>query len=120
LHVEDPLKIIPATGVYAVIISYQHNDYKGMLNIGYRPTVNGQAKNRTIEVNIFDFQNNIYGKTLKVSFVKLIRRELKFEKLGGLAQNTARRVAWGNVSTIEIICQRAVTVAVIVVGYLGT
>ena len=77
LNVESRFKLIPCDGSYAVRIFYEGLAYAGMLNIGFRPTVDGSS--RSIEVNIFDFDKDIYGKSLKISFVKLIRREMKFE-----------------------------------------
>ena len=50
--------------------------YKGMLNIGYRPTVNGKTKK--IDANIFDFNHEIYGEKIKISFIKRLRDEIKF------------------------------------------
>jgi len=73
----DPDKIIPPNGVYAVRVSVDDTDYIGMINIGHRPTVNNGA-NRTIEVNILNFSDDIYGKTIRVYFVKHIRSEVKF------------------------------------------
>ncbi|NQU88360.1 MAG: riboflavin biosynthesis protein RibF, partial [Mariniphaga sp.] len=74
----DIHKIIPGYGVYAVKIKIDNKVYKGMLNIGSRPTFNHNADNRSIEVNIFDFNKNIYGKYISLQFVKRIREEQKF------------------------------------------
>jgi riboflavin kinase/FMN adenylyltransferase len=79
INIESTHKLIPCDGTYAVRVSYENNAYRGMLNIGFRPTVDGT--NRSIEANIFDFDKDIYGEQLKISFVKLIRREMKFENL---------------------------------------
>ncbi|PSR03586.1 MAG: riboflavin biosynthesis protein RibF [Bacteroidetes bacterium SW_11_45_7] len=76
LQVEDPYKLIPADGVYAVRVNYQETTYNGMLSIGIRPTFNG--KMRTIEVNIFDFDQDIYGQKIKLAFVERIRPEIEF------------------------------------------
>ena len=57
-------------------------DAKGMMNIGYRPTVNG--KERRIEVNIFDFNEDIYNRTICVELVAFIRNEMKFSGLEAL------------------------------------
>lgn len=75
-------KLIPDNGVYAVLIHLHGLQYQGMMNIGLRPTINGNSK--TIEVNIFDFDENIYGEKIKVEFVQLIRREQKFANLQAL------------------------------------
>ncbi len=75
----DSTKLIPHNGVYAVKVIVGDEVKHGMLNIGNRPTVNGQ--HTTVEVNIFDFDRYIYGDTLSVQFVKFIRDEKKFSSL---------------------------------------
>jgi riboflavin kinase/FMN adenylyltransferase len=86
--IEDNDKLIPKIGVYAVNVISNNLSYKGMLNIGTNPTTD--ADNRVkIEVNIFDFDKDIYGKTLKVEFVKWIRNEEKFANLDELKQALA-------------------------------
>lgn len=82
LEMDTKFKLIPADGIYAVTIQYQHEVYKGMLYIGNRPTVNGSKRN--IEVNIFDFAKDIYGDALTVHFHHLIRKDNKFSDLDGL------------------------------------
>lgn len=77
-------KILPAIGSYAVIIEHKNMKYKGMLNIGRRPTVNGNSL--SIEVNIFEFSNNIYGDKLVVHFIDRIRTEYKFESVDALKE----------------------------------
>jgi riboflavin kinase/FMN adenylyltransferase len=81
-------KLIPKTGVYAVTILVNKQQYGGMLNIGFRPTVEGTDK--TIEVNIFDFDNDIYGEEIEVKLVKRIRDEVKFNGLDELKQQLAQ------------------------------
>ena len=78
LKLEDESKLIPADGVYAVKISCDNDSeiYKGMMNIGMKPTVNGDF--RTIEVNIFEFDKNIYGRKIKIEFIDRIRDEERF------------------------------------------
>lgn len=70
-------KVIPYNGVYAVYVLFKGIEYKGMMNIGYRPTVREDSE-RVIEVNILDFSGEIYGDNLTVKFVKRLRDELKF------------------------------------------
>jgi riboflavin kinase / FMN adenylyltransferase len=82
IQVREIAKLIPADGVYAVKVYYQQNEFGGMLNIGNRPTVDGTFK--TIEVNIFDFDKEIYGENLKVEFIQKIRNEQKFNGLDEL------------------------------------
>lgn len=80
LQVDNAEKLIPINGVYAVSVEVDGVDYNGMLNIGNRPTMNNGA-HRTIEVNIFDFSADIYGKAIRVTFIERIRSEVKFEGL---------------------------------------
>jgi len=82
--VEESYKLIPADGSYAVKIEYQDQWHNGMLNIGFRPTVNGTT--RTIETHIFDFNQNLYGQVLTIAFVEKIRGEKKFENLDALSK----------------------------------
>ncbi|MEO6670119.1 MAG: bifunctional riboflavin kinase/FAD synthetase [Ferruginibacter sp.] len=81
LHVEDKEKLIPGNGVYAVNVEVENTAgiFKGMMNIGVRPTVDGTK--RTIEVNIFDFDKDIYSLNIKVSLKKRLRGEIKFNEL---------------------------------------
>jgi riboflavin kinase/FMN adenylyltransferase len=78
IEASDKYKIIPGYGVYAVKIELNGADYKGMLNIGTRPTFNNNADNRSIEVNIFDFEADVYGKEITLQFAGKIRDEQKF------------------------------------------
>jgi riboflavin kinase / FMN adenylyltransferase len=82
--INDPYKLVPADGVYAVKVHCRGKTWNGMLNIGMRPTVNGL--NKTIEVNILDFDADIYGETLTLDFVKRLRNEQKFDGLEALKQ----------------------------------
>jgi riboflavin kinase/FMN adenylyltransferase len=79
IEASDKFKIIPGYGVYAVKVELDDTDYNGMLNIGTRPTFNNNADNRSIEVNIFDFEGNIYGKEITLKFIGKIRDEQKFD-----------------------------------------
>lgn len=81
IEASDKNKIIPGYGVYAVKVELNGNDYNGMLNIGTRPTFNNNADNRSIEVNIFDFKGDIYGKEITLKFVGKIRDEQKFSNI---------------------------------------
>jgi len=75
-------KLIPGQGVYASLVSIKGLIYKGMTNIGYRPTID--ADHLTIEVNIFDFNQDIYNQVITLSFVERIRNERRFASLGEL------------------------------------
>lgn len=75
-------KLIPAEGIYAVKVKYEKVTMDGMLYIGNRPTVDGTR--RSIEANIFNFDKDIYGETLQVSFYKLLRTDTRFNDLESL------------------------------------
>ncbi len=83
LRVDDPDKLIPADGVYAVWVTFDGKTYMGMLNIGVRPTIDNDP-NRTIEVNILHFHSNIYDKFIRLTFVQRTRPELKFSSIDEL------------------------------------
>jgi len=90
LSIKDKYKLIPGDGVYAVDTEVSDEPgiiYKGMMNIGFRPTVDGSK--RMIEVNIFRFDREIYGKNLKVFVKKFLRSEQKFESLEALKKQLA-------------------------------
>ena len=82
LHVENPEKLIPGNGVYAVEIEVGAQFFKGMMNIGFRPTVDGSKM--VIEVNIFDFNRNIYHAAVRVYVKYFLRAEQKFNGLDAL------------------------------------
>jgi len=71
--------IVPRLGVYSVIAETNSFRKKGIANVGYRPTFNGQ--NLLLEVNIFGINKNLYNKVIKVDFLKFIRAEKKFKNL---------------------------------------
>lgn len=78
----DEEKIVLGDGIYAVYCLVEGIKYKGMMSIGFRPTVNGRA--RVTEVNIFDFDKQIYGQKLRVIVKRYLRSEVKFNGLDEL------------------------------------
>jgi len=88
LQVDDPSKLIPANGVYAVDVEYAGQTLGGMLNIGFRPTVAGT--NQTIETYIFDFDKDIYGEHITLKFKEFLRPEQKFDGLPALVAQLKR------------------------------
>ena len=76
IQIENKWKLIPNDGVYAVMVEHNYKKYSAMMNIGYNPTFD--SKQRTLEVHILDFNQDIYGEELRVEFVKRIREEKKF------------------------------------------
>jgi riboflavin kinase/FMN adenylyltransferase len=85
-----PKNNLPIRGVFSVKISIDMSEFEGIANIGIRPTVGGTSP--VLEVNIFDFKKEIYGKRLKVEFVKKIRDEKKFDSLDDLKKQIAKDV----------------------------
>ena len=84
MQLYEPLKLVPANGVYAVEAEVLGTTYKGMCNIGMRPTVGGAS--RTIETHILDFDQDIYGLPLRIRFLRRIRDERKFPSLEALRE----------------------------------
>ena len=83
MRLYEPLKLLPGNGVYSVEVESLGRKFKGMCNIGTRPTVNA-GRDRTVETNIFDFDEDIYGLDLKVTFLRKIRDERRFASLDAL------------------------------------
>ena len=73
------MNLVPKDGVYAGKAIIENHVFKGMINIGFRPTLEGKLKR--IEINIFDMSKEIYGKSIKIIFIKRIRNEIKFDNL---------------------------------------
>lgn len=89
VQINDIDKIKPKTGVYAVKVINNNKAYFGMLNIGFNPTTDSD-KLQKIEVNIFDFDEDIYEQTIKIEFVKHLRNEIKFANLDELKQQLGK------------------------------
>ncbi|MDB9931294.1 bifunctional riboflavin kinase/FAD synthetase [Flavobacteriales bacterium] len=83
LLIEDKTKIIPKPGAYAVYVVVDEDRYKAMLNIGKNPTID-ESEQEKIEVNLFDFNGNLYQKTIKVEIIERLRDEVKFDSLDAL------------------------------------
>jgi len=84
IDVPESYKLIPADGAYAVKVRWKQELFDGMLNIGQRPTVSGHE--RRIEVNIFNFNKDIYNERLTIEFVQSLRKEQKFSNIGKLKE----------------------------------
>lgn len=83
MRLYEPLKLLPGNGVYSVEVESLGRRFRGMCNIGTRPTVNA-GTDRTVETNIFGFDEDIYGLDLKVTFLRKIREERRFSSLDEL------------------------------------
>lgn len=86
----SPKTILPKKGVYVVNVIYNSKNYSGIANFGIRPTFD--SNNFLLEVNIFDFNEEIYGKELTVEFLAFIRDEKKFENLEKLKEQVEKDV----------------------------
>ncbi|WP_422349937.1 bifunctional riboflavin kinase/FAD synthetase [Flagellimonas sp.] len=84
LDIAEKYKLIPKNGVYVVKSRWDDNDYFGMMNIGYNPTVSGKKK--SIEINFFEFDGNLYDKKIQVDLLHRIRDEHKFDSVQELQE----------------------------------
>ena len=82
IEIDEPKKLLPKSGVYAVEVILNKKIYLGMLNIGYNPTIKNEKK--SIEVNIFEFSEDIYNNKISINFIRRIRNEKKFKNLNEL------------------------------------
>lgn len=83
MRLYEPLKVLPSDGVYAVWVQTSGKTYRGITNIGIRPTV-GINNERTIETHILNFDEDIYGLSIKLEFVAKMRDEVTFSSLDDL------------------------------------
>ena len=82
---EHPRKVIPAIGVYCIDAELEGSCYKGMMNIGKRPTFTGD-ENIVLEAHLFDFNRDVYGSTIRIFFKKRLRGEKKFDSVNALME----------------------------------
>lgn len=84
IQLDDANKLIPADGVYAVWVTVAGERYKGMMNIGNKPTLKNQA--RTLEAHLLEFEQDIYREGISIQFVKRIRDEIAFQEVSELKE----------------------------------
>lgn len=84
IRIDDQQKIIPATGVYAVEMNVAGTSCRGMMNVGWRPTIEEEKLERKIEVHLFDFQKEIYDEACQIRVLQFVRAEHKFPNLEAL------------------------------------
>jgi riboflavin kinase/FMN adenylyltransferase len=82
INVKETYKLIPKTGVYVVFSKIEERNVYGMMNIGNRPTINGN--HQTIEVHYFDFNADLYGQNLQIELLYFLRDEEKFDTIESL------------------------------------
>lgn len=93
-NIEYPCEIMDLkNGVYGVEVFVDKKKYKSILNLGIRPTVSNECK-KLLEVHIFDFDENIYGKNIKVEFIKKIRNEKKFKSIVELKEQIIKDIEY--------------------------
>ena len=100
--INDKYKLIPPNGVYAVFVHHQQERYEGMLYIGKRPVLKNHH-NRTIEVNIFNFDKNIYGDPLHLELIDFVRNDAHFEHLEALSKQLEK-----DKQQVEMILQKII------------
>lgn len=86
--IQERYKLIPGDGIFAVKVIAENSEYKGMAYIGTRPTINGLTRN--IEVNIFDFDKDIYNQNIRMVFHYFVRGDIKFNNLIELKAQLAK------------------------------
>jgi riboflavin kinase / FMN adenylyltransferase len=84
LYIREPYKLIPGMGVYAVTVKMGPQLFKGMMNIGFRPTIAEDNKQKTVEVHLFDTEMDLYGKELTIFVRQKTRDEKQFQSLQSL------------------------------------
>ena len=92
LFIEDSTKILPANGVYVVAVLLDEVRFKGVMNIGFRPTIDTSLR-KQIEIHIFDFERDIYGHKLQVEILTRLRDEIKFENKDFLVKQIQQDVS---------------------------
>lgn len=84
ITLDEEYKLLPADGVYAVKAELKGSWFRGMMNMGSRPTVNDDPENKTMEVHLFDFNRNIYSERIRISYLARLRDERKFRDIEAL------------------------------------
>jgi riboflavin kinase/FMN adenylyltransferase len=90
VHPTDPNKLIPMNGVYAIRAELVGKELGGMLNIGFRPTMDSASAVKTIEAHLFDISGDFYGEQIVIHFVRRIRNEMKFGSMDQLKTQLER------------------------------
>lgn len=88
LSVDEPLKVLPGDGVYAVRVRLHGMAYRGMLSIGNRPTIGDRST--AVEVHLLGFSGDVYGETIEVEFIRHLRSNRRFDSLDALREQLER------------------------------
>ncbi len=90
IHPYNPNKLIPMNGVYAIRAEMKGEAYGGMLNIGFRPTIDSASAVKTIEAHLFDVTGDFYGEHIVIHFISRVRDEMRFKGLEELKNQLSR------------------------------
>jgi len=90
IHPLDANKLIPMNGVYAIHMELRGETHKGMLNIGFRPTIDSAMAVKTIEAHLFNVSGDFYDEEVVIHFIRRVRDEMKFSGLDALKQQLHR------------------------------
>lgn len=120
LQINEKDKLIPVEGVYAVNIAIEDQSFEGMMYIGKRPTVSDQ-KAINIEINIFDFSQNIYDKVIRISILKFLREDIRFENLDQLKEQLKvdEKHALNAIEALKAITKGPSKVTIAILNYNG-
>ena len=118
LELPDALKLIPPEGIYACYVIVFGQRYGGMLYIGKRPTVSSQGK-RSIEINIFDFNEDIYGESIQVEVLKYMRPDATFTNIEGLKAQLDLDKSSVLLALDEFEQEKRLETAIIILNYNG-
>ena len=120
LQIDEKDKLIPSEGVYAVSIEIEQARFDGMMYIGRRPSVSEKNK-INIEINIFDFNQNIYEKTIKISILKFLRNDIKFESLDDLKTQLQQdeQHAQNAIKEIQPIVEKKAKITIAILNFNG-
>lgn len=118
IAVENEFKLIPAYGVYAVTVKVDEQDHNGMLYIGTKPTIDG-TEQEVIEVNIFDFDRDLYEQEIRVYLQAYIRDDIKFDSLDSLQAQIAADEKQIRVILSILEENKRAEVAIVVLNYNG-
>lgn len=117
-------KLLPPAGIYAVFVHHKGQRYGGMLYIGDRPTLK-EYQNKTIEVNIFDFEKEIYGDKLRLELIARTRNDQAFENLEQLSEQLAvdQQETQAVIKSLDVEVKKKVAktpgVAIVILNYNG-
>jgi riboflavin kinase / FMN adenylyltransferase len=100
IELDTQKKLIPDNGIYFVKVHVGSDKYFGMASIGVRPTFESRGR-RTIEVNILDFDKDIYGSDIQIGFLRRMRNEFKFDSAEELIQQMHKDKEWSRVLQLE-------------------